>query len=63
MIQINKEYFTQKKKKVWQGLSGKVMTEAQNIEQGFTIHKQVTQAVILEFQRPFETVKKTNGRL
>lgn len=42
MIQINKEYFTQKKKKVWQGLSGKVMTEAQNIEQGFTIHKQVT---------------------
>lgn len=43
MIQINKEYFTQKKKnKVWQGLFGKVMTEAQNIEQGFTIHKQVT---------------------
>lgn len=31
-----------KKKKVWQGLFGKIMTEAQNIEQGFTIHKQVT---------------------
>lgn len=41
MIQINKEYFTQKKK-VWQGWFGKVMTEAQNIEQGYTIHKQVT---------------------